>query len=151
MILNSERIDCLQMKIKILKAVLGLAVGAIFIPNFIEAEIPYRNPQYGLVELSEVQKQKAYLRDLLDWDWKRYRLFYDVIECESGFNQNAISRTKDFGLFQINELTWNKKAAELGLNYKNNWQDNLKMGLWIYENAGGFKNWVCYTNKKGYE
>ena len=38
---------------------------------------------------------------------------------------------------------FNKKAKELGLDYKNSVEDNARMAAWIYLNAGGINNWVC--------
>ncbi len=73
-----------------------------------------------------------------------------VAKCESGlkqFNSKGeviVSPTKDFGLMQINQLVWDDKAKELGLDYKNNLEDNLKMARHIYE-VQGKTAWVCYT------
>ena len=71
-----------------------------------------------------------------------------IANCESGMRQfdsagNTItSPTKDHGLFQINERSWDKKAKELGLDYKNSVDDNIKMAQYILE-IQGRKAWVC--------
>lgn len=68
--------------------------------------------------------------------------------CESGMRQfdiegNTItSPTNDSGLFQINHV-WEKKAQELGLDYKNSTDDNIAMAKYILDN-GGLNHWVCY-------
>lgn len=72
-----------------------------------------------------------------------------VAKCESGMRQFypngeiVTSHTRDFGLMQINEKYWDAKSKELGLDYKNNLEDNLKMARLIYE-AQGENAWVCY-------
>lgn len=69
-----------------------------------------------------------------------------IIPCESNYKKDAISPTQDYSILQIN-WTWEKKAEELGLNFKENWKDNLAMGVWIYKHAGGIRNWVCSLGK----
>ena len=65
-----------------------------------------------------------------------------IANCESGFKQEAVSHTRDFGVMQINEKTWDATAREMGLDYKNNEDDNLKMARHIYE-VQGREAWVC--------
>ncbi|MGB4253826.1 MAG: hypothetical protein WBJ22_01770 [Minisyncoccales bacterium] len=36
----------------------------------------------------------------------------------------------------MNQNTWEETAVSLGYDYRNKWQDNIKMGIWIYENYG---------------
>jgi hypothetical protein len=50
----------------------------------------------------------------------------------------------DWGLFQINDKSWDKRAAELGYDYKNNAYDNILMGFVVYKEQG-LTAWVCYT------
>ncbi len=83
------------------------------------------------------------------------RLFKDepimaqIAYCESGyrqFDENGAplkSRTNDYGIFQINSKIWDKKAKEIGLDYKGSPIDNIKMARYIYEHQGK-KAWVCY-------
>lgn len=73
-----------------------------------------------------------------------------IAECESNFRQFNNDGTPlrgkitpDWGIFQINEPTWDKKAQELGLNYKNSAEDNLQMAKYILE-VQGKEAWVCY-------
>lgn len=71
-----------------------------------------------------------------------------IAKCESGMRQfdsegNTItSHTNDSGLFQINNATWKKKAEELGLDYINSEDDNIKMAQYILEQQG-VGAWVC--------
>lgn len=72
----------------------------------------------------------------------------DIFTCESGLRQfdskgNVIkSYTNDYGIAQINFSTWDKKAKEMGLDYKGSMIDNLKMAKHIYE-VSGENAWVC--------
>lgn len=71
-----------------------------------------------------------------------------IFTCESGLRQfdskgNVImSHTRDFGIAQINEKTWDKKAKELDLDYKGSMVDNLKMAKYVYTQSG-HRAWVC--------
>jgi hypothetical protein len=71
-----------------------------------------------------------------------------IAKCESGMRQfdsagNTItSHTNDSGLFQINNRAWDKKALELGLDYKNSEDDNIEMAKYILEHQG-INAWVC--------
>lgn len=68
-----------------------------------------------------------------------------VVQCESGFNQNAKGPTDDHGVFQVHRPTWDATAKELGLDYINSVRDNIKMARHIYEAAGdSFQPWVCW-------
>ena len=70
-------------------------------------------------------------------------LMLAIANCESGFNQDAVSHTRDFGTMQVNEKVWDPTANEMGLDYKNNEDDNLEMARHIYE-VQGVTAWVCY-------
>ena len=71
-----------------------------------------------------------------------------VFTCESGLRQfdksgNVIkSHTNDYGITQINEKTWDKKAKEMGLDYKGNIYENLLMAKHVYD-ISGESAWVC--------
>ena len=67
-----------------------------------------------------------------------------IVNCESGFNQSAVSHTRDFGLFQINEKTWDATAQEMGLDYKGSLDDNITMARYVYD-IQGINAWVCWT------
>ena len=60
-----------------------------------------------------------------------------IAECESGFNQEAVNKkSNDFGIFQINEATWDTTARSMGLDYKNDWKDNIIMAKYVLETQG---------------
>jgi hypothetical protein len=67
-----------------------------------------------------------------------------IAKCESNLSQSAISPTRDFGVFQINEKVWDDTANRLGLDYKNSFEDNLEMAVLIHR-VQGKSAWVCYT------
>lgn len=52
---------------------------------------------------------------------------------------------RDSGLFQINSGHWDAEAKRLGLDYKNNIEDNVKMARHI-ANTQGITAWVYYTD-----
>ena len=72
-----------------------------------------------------------------------------IAYCESGTMQHkpsgevVVSYTNDYGLFQINHLTWNETANQMGLDYINNIDDNIAMAQHILE-VQGLTAWVCY-------
>lgn len=72
----------------------------------------------------------------------------EIFTCESGMKQfdskgNVImSHTRDFGIAQINEKVWDKKAKELGLDYKGSMIDNLQMAKYILDRTSP-QAWVC--------
>lgn len=72
-----------------------------------------------------------------------------IFICESNLKQFSDngeplqSPTRDFGISQINEKTWDKKAQELGLDYKHSIDDNLAMAKYVYE-VSGKTAWACY-------
>lgn len=52
---------------------------------------------------------------------------------------------RDSGLFQINSGYWDAEAKRLGLDYKNNIEDNVKMARHIADTQG-ITAWVYYNN-----
>lgn len=67
-----------------------------------------------------------------------------IATCESGLNQNAVSHTGDYGIFQVNEFWWDSTAKKLGLDYKNSVEDNIEMAKLIHKEQS-YKAWVCYN------
>ena len=61
-----------------------------------------------------------------------------VVKCESGFNIAAVSKTGDWGLFQINSRTWTKLFGE---EFKVNWKENIRVAKVIYDRSGSFNPW----------
>lgn len=67
--------------------------------------------------------------------------------CESGDRQfmdgkPLMSKTRDFGYYQINEAANGKEAERLGLDYKNSFIDNLKMAKGVLDSQG-ITAWSC--------
>ena len=73
---------------------------------------------------------------------EKAELMKRVAQCESGMRQfldngePVQGPTRDFGLFQIHELSWDAKAQKLNLDYKYSIEDNLKMARYIYDKQG---------------
>lgn len=78
-----------------------------------------------------------------------------VAKCESGLDadiqshhQLSYGRERSFGVFQIHEPDWGKKAIELGFDeWKTNPAHNIAMARYIYNQAGGWSPWTCYKKK----
>lgn len=79
-----------------------------------------------------------------------------VSKCESGLivdiqsnNQLSYGREKSWGLFQIHEPAWDKKAKQLGFeDYKTSPRDNIDMARYIYVQSGKkWGAWSCYTKR----
>lgn len=87
-------------------------------------------------ELNLIEKQKLFIYENFG-NFKTYKLMVRIINCESGFNQEAVNKkTKDYGLFQINEKYWDETAKSMGLDYKENWKDNVLMARYIFQTQG---------------
>jgi hypothetical protein len=73
-----------------------------------------------------------------------------VVKCESNYNPNAVSRTNDHGLFQINAM-WNKPghhdpvADWIGRNWHKRYEPatNALMAKMIRDKYG-WKMWACH-------
>ena len=66
-----------------------------------------------------------------------------VIHCESRGDPAAVSPTEDYGLLQLNALTW---TAFFGFESPTAFLEplvNLRAALVIYERGGGWGPWVC--------
>jgi len=88
--------------------------------------------------LTEKEILQLYLFEAVKYDVQKYNLLKRIITCESRWDIMAYNKKSgDYGLFQINEKWWDKKAKELGFeNYKDDWKENIQLGIWIYENYG---------------
>jgi hypothetical protein len=88
--------------------------------------------------MSEIQRHKLYLLELLDFNYEEYKKFEILIELESNWKMEAVNpTTKAAGYFQIIDFWWLDKAIEEGLgDYRTNPMSNLRMGLLIYKEQG---------------
>ena len=117
--------------------IISIIVGILLFVTTSEAEAPTA----VLPELNASEMVLIYFGN----DAQRMK---QIFTCESGMKQfdskgNVImSPTRDFGIAQINEKTWDRKAKELGLDYKGSMVDNLKMAKYIYTQSG-HRAWVC--------
>lgn len=77
----------------------------------------------------------------------------DVARGESGLKQwhsngklvTGIVDPRDSGVFQINSGYWDDEAKRLGLDYKNNIEDNVKMARHIVDTQG-ITAWVYFND-----
>jgi len=73
-----------------------------------------------------------------------------IATCESGLKVSAFNPTNkngstDGGLWQINSVH-DQRLIELGLS-KWDAEDATKFARMLYDQNGGFRDWVCYTKK----
>ena len=77
-----------------------------------------------------------------------------IVQHESGGQQFTpsgaplISKTDDVGIMQINLPTWEKKAKAMSLDIVNSPQDNIEMGIYIYQTIGP-QEWTTDRYCKG--
>ena len=87
-------------------------------------------------ELTQIEQQKIFLLDNIG-DYRTYKKMVRIAECESRFNQSAVNRKSwDWGLFQINQASWDETAKSMGLDYKSNWKSNILLAKYILEVQG---------------
>ena len=78
-----------------------------------------------------------------------------IAQCESGLRADIQShhilsygRERSWGVFQIHEPDHQKTAERLGLyNYKTDPRENIALARHIYDAAGGWTPWSCYTKR----
>jgi len=89
---------------------------------------------------------------ILSYDWDRASALR-VFQCENGYNgygywrPAVISETGDYGITQINAVTWDWWLNLIGFNFMKDWmipERNIAMAYAIYEESGGFWPWNCY-------
>jgi hypothetical protein len=141
---------------KIFPYLLFIAVGIIFV--IANNRFPKMEARQEILvyQPSEFQKQKIFLYENLG-NGKSFWELYDVINCESGWNQElkhinyhkegdkCFPTSTDWGTGMINDCYWDEDAKAMGLDYKNNVYDNLFMISYIYK-VYGITQWVCYNN-----
>ena len=77
--------------------------------------------------------------------------FYALAQCESSLNQKAThlnkNGTTDYGLLQNNSI-YLKDAADLGLDFVNSMDDNIRYARLTFEKQG-FGAWLVCSKKLG--
>ena len=69
-----------------------------------------------------------------------------VAYCESRYTPDAVSRSGDYGLFQINKVTWEKTVKGWGYTWDQMFDPyiNSRVALKIYQLAGNsWQPWSC--------
>lgn len=84
-----------------------------------------------LKEFTAEQKHKLLLFELVDYDYRKFKLLARIIQCESSWKANAQSPTNDSGYLQINEM--HRRTAEI-LGYDiSSPEDNLRYGVILFK------------------
>lgn len=76
-----------------------------------------------------------------------------IAKCESGYNPNAYNSknpdgSNDGGLWQLNSVH-DRRLKELGLN-KYDPEDATAFARMLYDESGGFSDWVCHSKGLAY-
>ncbi len=126
-----------------ISSLIGFLYGIKMIEKMVLAEAKMVEATTAVLRpLTEKEMLQLYLYEQVEYNVKDYNILKRIITCESQWDIMAYnSKSNDYGLFQINQRYWEKKAKELGLeNYKDDWKENIQLGVWIYKNSGLF-NW----------
>ena len=126
-----------------ISSLIGFLYGIKMIEKMVTAEVKMAEATTVILRpLTEKEILQLYLCEQVGYNVKDYNILKRIITCESQWDIMAYnSKSNDYGLFQINQRYWEKKAKELGLeNYKDDWKENIQLGVWIYKNSGLF-NW----------
>lgn len=126
-----------------ISSLIGFLYGIKMIEKMVTAEVKMAEATTVILRpLTEKEILQLYLYEQVGYNVKDYNILKRIITCESQWDIMAYnSKSNDYGLFQINQRYWEKKAKELGLeNYKDDWKENIQLGVWIYKNSGLF-NW----------
>ena len=126
-----------------ISSLIGFLYGIKMIEKMVTAEVKMAEATTVILRpLTEKEILQLYLCEQVGYNVKDYNILKRIITCESQWDIMAYnSKSDDYGLFQINKRYWENKAKELGLeNYKDDWKENIQLGVWIYKNSGLF-NW----------
>lgn len=108
-------------------------------------EFEPKAPELHISLTSTTEEVKAYLGQF----WASDHLIYEVLECESNFKsadedgEPLESPTGDWGIGQINAYSWDEVAQKLGLDYKNDPEDNVEM-IRVVLDTQGIEAYACY-------
>lgn len=107
----------------------------LLLPVFSKADSPVIDYQTEM----ELRRTVAFVATMRNFN---VPLVFNLIECESSFNPNAMHTNKndtaDIGLFQINSVHW-ERAKKLGYDVKKP-VDNILFGFYLLSTEG-LKPW----------
>jgi hypothetical protein len=77
---------------------------------------------------------------------EQYPVIYDVIQCESSWDNNAKGKAGEIGIAQFMPDTWKLFSEKSGKHGDiNNAEDQVDLMIWAFEN--NLQNhWTCYRN-----
>lgn len=135
---------------KVIKAVIditiiiGLALLAWFIlsgvakagPNdeawFLEANVVYTEGSHPYVDI------------IASYDWDVSEAL-EIVDCESGFDPTAVSKTNDHGLFQHNGRFGPDRFAIVGYSWSQRYDPvvNTEVAYWLWSQTRDWRHWTC--------
>jgi hypothetical protein len=136
---------------------LGLSLWTYGEVNIIKSTVPFSPMGVSIVKAQEpavepIVEARSIKEQAIEYI---YQIFGDdaskmvtiIGECENkGWNPKAVNTnrngSKDYNLAQVNDLNGRRDKQCAGLDYRNNWKDNLDCAK-IIKDSQGIKAWSC--------
>ena len=97
----------------------------------IPPQTPATEPQFIALPVSMDEGTQKTVSEICDKYNVPFTLVMALIETESNFQPNLISRTNDYGLMQINKCNHKRLSAELGITDFLNPSQNVEAGCYM--------------------
>jgi hypothetical protein len=130
--------------------VAALAIIGIFYPKNIKSDASkaVNIQQDQLSSLTDTsspgQIKEAIVSIAENMDYGNYKILFDVIQCESGFDNTAIGLAGEIGMAQFMPSTWDLWNKQRGTNLEiHRIQNQINMMVWAFKN-GLERHWTCY-------
>lgn len=98
---------------------------------------PSPEPSARIYDIPLEDSLQEYTFELCEENSLDYELVLAVIEKESSYNEEAISRTHDYGLMQINEVNHDWLEDKLGISDFLDAKQNISAGIYILTRLTG--------------
>ena len=122
--------------------------------NVVQNNIPVeekKKDEYSFYDISLSRSQQIFIQEeLKKYSGISYELVLSIISVESNFNINAISKTNDYGLMQLNSFTFQWVAKQFKIENPNplDFETNIKCGIWYLNHIKNY--WINYGTPEEY-
>ena len=132
--------------ITVLTALISL-IGSNHLSLYAKENKDFTTPTGFIRELTDKEQYTLFLMNEVfsqGLQWKDFTFLLEAIDRESEWDIKAINNnlhrngtiSTDFGLCQINDKWWSKRANELNLDFYNDVWDNLRMCVVVMKEQG---------------
>lgn len=106
--------------------------------------------RYKFYDIPLTKTQQITIQDEANKYSLSYELILAIIKVESDFNTNAVSKTNDYGIMQINSPTFIWCASQLGIENADplDFETNIKCGVYYLNYIRNY--WVKYGTPEEY-